>query len=112
MSRGVRPTVPAFGAASPSRSKERGGAAKTERTADDEPPSGIVLRPETLACVPRLAMSMTKLMAMPLDHRAGFIASFVDGTFTVENILDASAMRPEEALAILGELVARGVIVL
>jgi hypothetical protein len=54
---------------------------------------------------------MSQLKAMPLDDRAGFILSFVDGAYTVEMILDGSAMRREEALAILGELVARGVIV-
>jgi hypothetical protein len=78
---------------------------------DDEPPSGILLRPEVLATIPRLRISRTDLTAMQLDPRAGFILSFIDGAYTVEMILDACSMRCEEALAILGDLAARGVII-
>ncbi len=109
MSRGQRPTVPAFDAAAALRAQR--ARAKGKAPADDEPSSGIGLRAETLASVPRLVVSTPQLMAMPLDHRAGFIASFVDGTFTVEMILDACAMPREEALTLLRELAARGVIV-
>jgi hypothetical protein len=64
----------------------------------------------TLASVPRLAVTQSQLMAMPLDHRAGFVVSFVDGTFTVEMILDVCPMPRERALAILGDLAAKGII--
>jgi hypothetical protein len=110
MSRG-RPTLPEFRAREPGPFRERRVASREERATDTEPSSGIALKREMLAKVPRLAVSTADLMAMPLDHRAGFIASFVDGTFTIEMILDACAMRPEEALSVLGDLVARGVIV-
>jgi len=108
MSRGARPTVPEFGATvlAP-RCESRSGA-----RVDDQPASGVIFKREMLDSVPRLAVSTRELMAMPLDHRAGFIASFVDGIFTVEMIVDASAMPADEALALLGELAARGVIVL
>jgi hypothetical protein len=49
-------------------------------------------------------------MAMPLDHRAGFVVSFVDGTYTVEMILDVCPMPRDRALAILGELADKGII--
>jgi hypothetical protein len=78
---------------------------------EEEPPSGVVARPEILASVPRLAVSKEVLVTMPLNHRTGFIVSFVDGSFTVEMILDACAMRRDEALAILAELVSRGIVV-
>ena len=77
---------------------------------DDEPPSGVMERYERLTAVPRLALSLPDLMAIRLDHRAGFLVSLVDGTYTVEMILDACAMKREEALAILAELAARGII--
>jgi hypothetical protein len=64
----------------------------------------------TLASVPRLAVTRSQLMALPLDHRAGFVVSFIDGTFTVEMILDVCAMPHERALAILGELADQGII--
>jgi hypothetical protein len=79
---------------------------------DDEPPSGVMERFERLTGVPRLALSLSELMALRLDHRAGFLVSLVDGTYTIEMILDASAMKREEALAILAELAARGIIVI
>jgi hypothetical protein len=63
-----------------------------------------------LASVPRLTVTRSQLMAMPLDHRAGFVVSFVDGTYTVEMILDVCPMPRDRALAILGELEAKGII--
>jgi hypothetical protein len=107
-----RPTVPGgFDAQQSVRRTEGPASTGSPGPSDDQPPSGILLRLEVLAGVPRLVVSMSQLKAMPLDDRAGFILSFVDGVYTVEMILDASAMRREEALAILGELFARGVIV-
>jgi hypothetical protein len=79
---------------------------------NDEPPSGVLLREERLTGVPRLAVSLPELMAMRLDHRAGFLVSLVDGTYTLEMILDACAMSRDEALAILGNLVAQRIIVI
>jgi hypothetical protein len=94
------------------RPTEGGAASGKSTTSDQEPPSGVVLRPEVLARIPRLAVPMSDLLTMPLDHRAGFIMSFVDGSYTTEMILDACALPREEAIAILGELAALGVIVL
>ncbi len=39
-----------------------------------------------------------------LDHRAGFLLSLVDGTTTVEEIVDVSSMPKHEALRLLAEL--------
>lgn len=39
-----------------------------------------------------------------LDHRAGFLLSLVDGTTTVEEIVDVSSMPRHEALRLLAEL--------
>jgi len=91
-------------------------APKTDKPApearDDDPPSGVLLRHARLTGVPRLALPLADLMEMRLDHRAGFLISLVDGNYTLEMILDACAMRREEALAILGELAARRIIVI
>jgi hypothetical protein len=81
-------------------------------TGDDEPPSGVSLRHERFTSVPRLALPLHDLMAMQLDHRAGFLISLVDGTYSLEMILDACAMKREEALAILADLAARGIIII
>jgi hypothetical protein len=111
MSHGERPTVPGFDATAFLRLAEMRVEAKTAADPEETPPSGIILRREVLRKVPRLAVSMNELRTLPLDHRAGFIVSFVDGTYSIEMILDVCAMRRQDALEILGELAARGVIV-
>jgi hypothetical protein len=111
MARPRHTTIPGFDGPALERTREPVAEAEKAQTWDAEPPSRVVLRGEVLTIVPRLAVSTDELMTMPLDHRAGFIASFVDGTFTIEMILDACALPREEALAILGQLAARGVIV-
>ena len=92
------------------RSSLWGAETPPDAEADDQPPSGVILRRESLAGKPRLAVPMSSLMAMPLDHRAGFILSFVDGNHSIDTLLDACAMRPEEALAILYDLVGKGIL--
>lgn len=47
---------------------------------------------------------------LSLDHRAGFVLSLVDGTCTVEELLDISGMAPLDTLKILVELLEQGVI--
>jgi hypothetical protein len=110
MSRRERPTLPEFDAQAVQRLAEMPGTPGTSAISDDEPPSGIMLRPEVLARIPRLVLSTSELTVMPLDHRAGFILSFIDGTYSIEMILDACAMGRDEALEILGKLIARGII--
>jgi hypothetical protein len=105
MSPGERPTLPGFDA-----SAFTYGARGPE--GDDDPPSGVVLRDETLGRVPRVLVSASELLRLPLDHRVGFILSLVDGLLTVEMILDACAMRPDEAFAILSRLAVDNIIAL
>ncbi len=107
MPRGTRPTAPTLVEHAHARPAPR---ASDPALPDQEPASGIGLRPEVLARVPRLVVPKDVLVTLPMDHRAGFIVSFVDGAYTIEMILDACAMRRDEAIAILGELVTRGII--
>lgn len=60
--------------------------------------------------VPVIVISGANLAALPLDHRAGFILSLVDGASTVDEILDVSGMPATEAREILIHLARRGVI--
>lgn len=87
-----------------------GADAPLEAETDEHPASGVILRRETLAGRPRLAVSMSALMTMSLDHRAGFILSFADGNHSIDMLLDACAMSHEEALAILYDLEGKGII--
>jgi DNA-nicking Smr family endonuclease len=60
--------------------------------------------------VPILAVPLAELTTRALDHRRGFMVSLVDGTSTVETLLDLSGMPEREAMELLGELLAQGVL--
>jgi hypothetical protein len=60
--------------------------------------------------VPWLVIGYDELLRLPLDHRAGHILSLVDGRCTVEMIADMSPLRRDEAIAIIADLVMRGVL--
>src|SRR5690606_31944434 len=69
-----------------------------------------------MARVGRLDAKVEMLVApdqlrwLSVDHRAGFVLSLIDGTATVEEVLDVAAMPRLEALRILVDLKERGVI--
>jgi hypothetical protein len=64
----------------------------------------------SLTGVPRLMVSAGEVSALPLDHRSGFLLAHVDGSSTMEDILDICAMTESEALGIMKNLVSLGVI--
>jgi hypothetical protein len=78
------------------------------RLREDSPPTRRA--PAALARVPAIAVSDVALRRLPLDHRAGFLLSLIDGESTLETIVDESSLPADEALAILEDLYARGVI--
>ena len=63
------------------------------------------------SAVPRLTRTPKSLTSLPLDPRAAFLASQIDGHITVQNILDLGLMTRAEALAALDRLVKLGVVV-
>ncbi len=64
----------------------------------------------SLFAVPWLVVSYVDLQRLPLDARAGFVISLVDGRCTVRMMLDISHMPEDETLDILRELVRLGAI--
>lgn len=62
--------------------------------------------------VPKLAVPLDRLVSLALDHRAGFLISFVDGLSTIAAIVDMSGMAPSEVLRTVIDLKERGVIAL
>jgi hypothetical protein len=54
--------------------------------------------------VPVFAMSPGALTGQELDHRAGFLLSRIDGTMTIEHLMDIASMPRFEALRILASL--------
>ena len=63
-----------------------------------------------LASVPWLIATHEELLALPLDGRAGFVLSLIDGRCTVEMILDIAGLPEDEAIDILDRLRLLGVI--
>jgi hypothetical protein len=62
--------------------------------------------------VPVVAVPTEQLRWLTLDHRAGFLLSHVDGSSTLEEILDISGMPRIEAMRVIYELLQQRVIVL
>jgi hypothetical protein len=77
---------------------------------DDDGPTSEIRPLVPLLAVPILAVTVEGLHALPLDSRAAYLLSLVDGHCTVETILDICGpdLWPEEALAILARLVQLG----
>jgi hypothetical protein len=63
-----------------------------------------------LFAVPWLVVTFDVLRALPLDSRAGFVVSRIDGTCSVEVLLDLCGLPENETLDIIGELVRLGAI--
>ncbi len=62
------------------------------------------------AHVPFTTASREAALGVALDHWAGFILSLVDGTASVEDVVDASSLPEIEALRLLCELRDRGLV--
>lgn len=66
----------------------------------------------SLGQVVRVAVARDQIRWLSLDHRAGFLLSLVDGTSSIEELLDVSTMPRLEALRILYGLLDQRVIAL
>ncbi len=58
--------------------------------------------------IPVITLTIEAILALPLDHRAGFMLTRIDGNANVGSIIDIAGMSEEEAVAILENLVALG----
>jgi hypothetical protein len=63
-----------------------------------------------LLLVPWVRTSFEELRQHPLDPRAAFVVSLIDGQCTVAMLLDMAGMAEADTLTILGELLRLGVI--
>jgi hypothetical protein len=73
-----------------------------------------MVRPSTMAfslqAVPVVALTPQEVLALPLDARSGFLLARIDGTSTLQTLLDVSAMPAVDAMALLEELLALGAV--
>ena len=90
------------------RSEESG--AHPRRLRDDAP----TLPPPPLfdAKIPVVVMEAGQLRRLPLDPRAGFLLSLIDGSTTTEDLLDISGMPRDEFRERLDVLIQERVVVL
>ncbi|MGH7296398.1 MAG: hypothetical protein ACRELB_15780 [Polyangiaceae bacterium] len=63
-----------------------------------------------LHSVPWLVMTYEELRALPLDNRAGFLVSLIDGRCTVEVLLDVAGIPEDEVCDLLADLALQGAI--
>lgn len=60
--------------------------------------------------IPSIRKAAGEIAKLPIDHRAGFLLAHVDGSQTLEEILDVCAMPASEALQLIAKLKELGVI--
>ncbi|WP_146653422.1 hypothetical protein [Labilithrix luteola] len=60
--------------------------------------------------IPRLVRSRDELAAAPINHREGFLLAHVDGSTTVQGLIDVSGMTEDEVMAIVGRLRRLGIV--
>jgi len=79
---------------------------------EDEPEHGVPTpRPKMpLSCIPRRVVGERELLTLPLDHRAGFLLTHVDGATSLRTLMDISGMTHDETIALVEQLVALSVI--
>jgi hypothetical protein len=69
-----------------------------------------MLGPRALSRAPRVTVPRNELATLPLDPRAAFVLMHIDGTATVEMVLDVCAMPEHEALRLLFHLKTQGIL--
>lgn len=60
--------------------------------------------------VPVVVVATDQLRRLPLDHRAGFLMSLMDGTIDLPTIVEVSAMPHSDALRVIRDLYEAGVV--
>jgi hypothetical protein len=60
---------------------------------------------------PVVTMASESLKRLPLDHRAGFVISLMDGSIDLDTVIDLCGMEREEALDLVRDLYESGVVV-
>ena len=63
-----------------------------------------------MAGSPYVTMSPQALKRLPLDHRAGFVISLMDGTLDLDTLVELSGMSREDALGLVRNLFDSGIV--
>lgn len=92
-----------------------GGLVPVEDEVEEEAPPSLdpavaALTLTQRQAIPRVVRSREEIAKLPIDHRGGFLLGFIDGNQTLEEILDICAMPTTDALGLIQQLQAMGVI--
>ena len=88
---------------------EQAPLSKASATGTVPPPAALLTLTERQS-IPRRLTALADMSKLKIDHRAGFLLAHIDGMQTLEEILDVCAMPAEEALSLIANLKALGVI--
>jgi hypothetical protein len=69
-------------------------------------------RSRVAAGVPKVLLGFAEIAKLPLEPRAAYLLSFMDGMLSFEEIAEASGVGYDEALRLVDELVRYGVVLL
>jgi hypothetical protein len=64
----------------------------------------------TMSGVPVVVMTLELLKRLPLDHRAGFLLSLMDGAMDLETMVEIAGMPREDVLRVVRDLFESGVV--
>lgn len=64
----------------------------------------------SLRAVPKLRIGIQELVELPIDHRCGFVLSQIDGTRSIEELVDICQLRTSDAFEVIEELFTLGAI--
>jgi hypothetical protein len=91
------------------------GLPRSETRLVTRPQMGAVMTDEAWARemvgAPVVVVPSDELRRLPLDHRAGFLMSLMDGTIDLQTVIDISAMPRDEALHVVRDLYEAGIVV-
>jgi hypothetical protein len=97
-------------------------AAADDDTEDPRSETRLVTRPtmgapsdeewaRAMVGAPRVTMSPEDIKRLPLDHRAGFVLSLMDGTLDLETLVELAMLARADVLRLVRDLYESGVVV-
>ncbi|HEX4445517.1 MAG TPA: hypothetical protein VH044_02225 [Polyangiaceae bacterium] len=95
------------------RPREEQPGARSERRLITRPKMAAAITDEGWARdMPGLlkALPLDQLKGMPLDHRAGYLLSWMDGSIDLEMLVEVSTMPRDEVLRIVRDLYEAGIV--
>jgi hypothetical protein len=98
------PPTPQMGAEGPQSEIRRITRPEMGAVAGDEGWAG------RMAGMPVVVMPVERLKRLPLDHRAGFLLSLMDGAIDLETIVEIAGMPRNEVIGLVRDLFQAGVI--